>query len=146
MRFAIVLSEFHRAICDGLLKGARTYLEEEGCPVSSKDIFLSPGAFEIPLLAKKLAKTKRYDGIISLACLIKGETAHFEYISSSVSWGIQKLSLEMEIPISFGVLTTYNWKDAEKRSLFSENNKGREAAKACWQMATTLANLQDTVD
>lgn len=131
MRFAIVVSDFNKEICDGLLAGAKAYLEEKNISLPAEDIFYAPGAFEIPLFAKKIAAFKKYDGIIGLGCVIKGETAHFEYISSAAALGIQMASLETGLPISFGVLTTYNQNDAKARSIPGENNKGREAARAC---------------
>ena len=138
MKLAIVVSEFHPEICNSLVAGARSYLEENSIPFCKEDVFYAPGAFEVPLLAKRIAISKKYDGIITIACIIKGETAHFEYISSAVALGIQMVALETQIPISFGVLTTYTREDAEKRARPGENNKGTETAQACLRSVQAL--------
>ena len=101
-----------------------------------------PGAFEIPLFAKKLAQSEIYSGVICLGCVIKGETAHFEYISLGASMGIMQASLETEIPISFGILTTYTEEQAQLRARKDAHNKGREAAAACYKTAHLLRDIK----
>lgn len=135
---AIIISRFNPKVTEGLLNGAKATLAEKGVALADSDCFPVPGAFEIPLLAKKLAETKRYDGIICLGCVIKGDTAHFEFISLGATLGIQQASLQTGIPISFGILTTYTDEQAHARSRDNPENKGREAALACIEMAEIL--------
>ena len=104
-RIAVLQSEFNDEVTGGLKKGALEVLREHG--IREVQEFRAPGAFEIPLIAKKLARSGRFDGIICLGCVIKGDTAHFEFISLGATVGIQLASLETGVPISFGVLTTY---------------------------------------
>ncbi len=143
---AIVVSRFNKPITDKLLKGALQALEENNIPKDNVDVFQAPGAYEIPLLIKKLyTGGKKYDGLIALGCLIKGETAHFEYISGSVSNMINEIACEYEIPIGFGVLTCYTAEQAYERSLDdpinSERNKGYETALAVVEMIELLKKL-----
>jgi 6,7-dimethyl-8-ribityllumazine synthase len=142
MRFAIVVSRFNQEVTTGLLNGALKTLSQAEISHSDQDTFEAPGAFEIPLLAKKLAKTGRYAGVICLGCVIKGDTAHFEFISLGATQGILQSMLETEIPIAFGVLTTYNEQQALERSRDDEHNKGREAALACLQAAQLLKRIE----
>ena len=141
-RFAIVISRYNTAVTDGLLEGALATFKESGHPVAAADIVDAPGAFELPLIAKALAETERYAGIVTLGCVIKGDTAHFEFISLGVATGIQNASLETGVPIAFGVLTTYTDEQAELRSKPGNENKGREAALACLGSAKTLASVR----
>ncbi len=140
-RFAIVVSEFNREVTDGLLEGAKEFLSEKDIQVSQSDIFFAPGAFEIPLIAQQLAKTKQYSGIICLGCVIKGDTAHFEFISLGATLGIIQATLATETPITFGILTTYTDEQAVSRSKLNEENKGKEAAAACLHTAQLLKEL-----
>lgn len=133
MKIAIVVSEFNKEVSDGLLSGAYEYLAERLISKSEIDVLKVAGGFEIPLIALKLAKSKHYSGIICIGCVIKGETAHFEYISEAVTQGIMKASLETETPMGLGVLTTYNEAQALARSGPNSENKGREAAHAVYQ-------------
>lgn len=136
MKFAIIRSRFNEGVTGGLEQGAVAYLQEQGIPKDAHDYYLAPGAFELPLMAKLLAKTGRYDGVICLGCVIKGDTAHFEFISLGAATGLMQASLETETPIAFGVLTTYTDEQAELRSkIGSSENKGREAAAACHEVA-----------
>lgn len=102
MRFAIVVSRFNEEITAGLLRGALEFLNGKKCKPDSKDIFYAPGAFEIPLIAQTLAKKKKYDGVIALGCVIKGDTAHFEFISLGAAVGLQQACLTTGKPITFG--------------------------------------------
>lgn len=144
-RFAILKSKFNPEVTQGLLEGALHLLKENQITVSHDDLFEVPGAFEIPLIAKKLAQTKRYDGIIALGCVIKGDTAHFEFISLGATLGIQQAILETNTPIAFGILTTYTDEQAEVRAQVSDqglpHNKGQEAALACLESARLLRKL-----
>jgi 6,7-dimethyl-8-ribityllumazine synthase len=142
MKFAIVVSRFNSEITEGLLSGAMEYLKEVGHAPSPSDIFHAPGAFETPLIAQKLAKTSRYSGVICLGCVIKGDTAHFEFISLGATVGIMQASLSTQTPISFGILTTYSDEQAEIRSTPGAHNKGREAAAACYETALILGKIE----
>src|SRR6185312_6153853 len=124
MRFAVVVSKFNPEVTEGLLSGALDYLKSQDVRVEDYDVFRAPGAFEIPLIAQQLAKTGSFAGVIGLGCVIKGETAHFEFISLGASTGIMQAMLQTETPISFGVLTTYNDDQAVRRSRPDAENKG----------------------
>jgi len=141
MKFAIVISRFNSDVTEGLLQGALQYLEEQKISVERSDIISAPGAFEIPLIASRLARTRKYNGVICLGCVIKGDTAHFEFISLGATVGIMQSMLSTDTPISFGVLTTYTNEQAELRSRKDSHNKGREAASACYETARTLQSL-----
>ncbi len=143
MRFAVVVSRFNEEVTGGLLRGTRAYLAEKNAPVREEDVIYAPGAFEIPLIAQRLARTGRYAGVICLGCVIKGDTAHFEFISLGATLGIQQASLATGVPISFGVLTTYTDEQATARSREDSHNKGREAAAACLESAQVLARISD---
>ena len=139
MRLAIVTSRFNEEITRGLKKGVFQVLAEKR--VTDFAEFDAPGAFEIPLIAKKLAKSKKYDGVICLGCVIKGDTAHFEFISLGTAMGIQQVALETEVPIAFGILTTYTDEQATVRSQDNAHNKGREAALAVIEALETIARI-----
>ena len=137
-RFAIVVSSFNKEFAEGLLRGARAALLE--CGVSDADVTIVrvPGAFEIPLAARHLIMTERFDAVVCLGCLIKGDTMHFEYISESVSHGIMAVSVDTGVPVTFGVLTTLTEEQAAARAADGPDNKGREAALAAVEMATIV--------
>jgi 6,7-dimethyl-8-ribityllumazine synthase len=143
MRFAVVVSKFNKKVTQGLLSGALRYLREKNVDISESDIFYAPGAFELPLIAKALAKKKHYQGVICLGCVIKGDTMHFEYISLAATMGLLQAGLKTGKPITFGVLTTLNEAQAEARSEDNQENKGIEAAAACWEAATLLQEIQE---
>jgi len=140
-RFAIIVSRFNAAITEGLLTGARAALES--AEVRGDDIILVrvPGAFEIPVTARRLAETGRFDAIICLGCVIKGETMHFEYIASAVSQGIMDVGTSTGVPVTFGVLTTLTDDQAAVRAADGAENKGREAALAAVEMATLCRRI-----
>lgn len=139
-RIAIVVSKFNEEISKGLLNGAVTVLEQSG--IQDYKIVYCPGAFEIPLTALKLCRTKEYGAVVCLGAVIRGETAHFEFISSAVTSGIAKLNLEYGIPVTFGVLTCFTDEQAVKRSSNDEHNKGREAATAAMEMMKLLKEIK----
>lgn len=141
MRFAVVVSRFNEEVTNGLLEGARRHLRERGAPLQDADLFFAPGAYELPLLAQSLARTGRYAGVICLGCVIKGDTAHFEFISLGTAVGLQQASLSTGVPIAFGVLTTYTDEQAVARSRADSHNKGIEAASACVESAELLARI-----
>jgi 6,7-dimethyl-8-ribityllumazine synthase len=141
MRFAIVVSRFNEDVTQGLLKGALGYLKRKKSKTTEKDVFYAPGAFELPLLAQALLKTKKYDGVICLGCVIKGDTMHFEYISLAATMGILQAGLGAGKPVTFGVLTTLTEEQAVARSRDDRENKGIEAAAACWETASLLRSI-----
>ncbi len=141
MRFAIVVSRFNENVTAGLLQGALKFLGEKKSTTSAKDVFYAAGAFELPLIAKALAKKKKYQGVICLGCVVKGDTMHFEFISLAATMGILQAGLESEKPVSFGVLTTLTEEQAVLRSRKDAANKGIEAAAACWETANLLKKL-----
>jgi len=134
MKFAIVASRFNDFICGRLIDGAVDALIRAGA--DDKDILICkvPGAFELPLIAKKLAKTGKFDAVICLGAVIRGATPHFEYISAEVSKGIAAVGLETEIPIAFGVLTTDTIEQAIERAGSKAGNKGWDAAMSAIEM------------
>ncbi len=140
-RVAIAISRFNAEITDGLLHGARAELEAAGVPVREADIITAPGAFELPLIAQTLALTARYRGVICLGCVIKGDTAHFEFISLGATMGLMTATLATRVPISFGILTTYDEAQAIARSANDAENKGREAARACVESIAILDRI-----
>jgi 6,7-dimethyl-8-ribityllumazine synthase len=137
-RLAIIVSQFNENVTHGLLRGAKEYLGEQGITVPDNHIYSAPGAFEIPLLAQTLAKSDAIDGVICLGCVIKGDTAHFEYISETTGHGLMQVTLATGKPVTFGVLTTYTDEQAIVRSRNDKHNKGREAAAACVESIRTL--------
>jgi 6,7-dimethyl-8-ribityllumazine synthase len=140
-RFAIIVSRFNEEITEGLLTGARAALKS--ADVRDEDITLVrvPGAFEIPVTVWRLAGTGRFDAIICLGCLIKGDTMHFEYIASATCNGIAQASTETGIPMALGVLTTLTEEQAIERAAEGPGNKGREAALAAVEMVTLFRQL-----
>jgi len=141
-RLALVVSRFNEPVTGGLRRGALEWLGEHGVGIDEADRFDSPGAFELPLLAQTLAKSRRYDGVICLGCVIKGDTAHFEFISLGATVGLMQAMLATEVPIAFGVLTTYTQEQATVRSADDAHNKGREAAAACLDSLATLQRIR----
>jgi 6,7-dimethyl-8-ribityllumazine synthase len=140
-RFGIVVSRFNPEVTTGLLRGARTALAEAGVADGDISVVHVPGAFEIPLAALKLAQSKRIDAIITLGCLIKGDTMHFEYIAAAASQGIMDVMTATGVPVAFGVLTTLTDEQAAERAADDPKNKGREAALAAIEMATLLRRM-----
>ena len=139
-KYAIVVGRFNEFIGSKLLSGAIDTLLIHGVSDEDIDVVWSPGAFEIPLVAKKLSK-KGYDGILCLGAVIRGATSHFDFVSSEVSKGIASVSLESEIPVIFGVLTTDNIEQAIERAGTKAGNKGVEAALAAIEMANLLKKI-----
>ena len=140
-RFAIVVSRFNEEITSGLLSGARLALVEAAVNDEDVTVIHVPGAFEIPVAARHAAQTGRFDAVICLGCLIKGDTMHFEYIAEAASQGIMKVSVSTGVPAAFGVLTTMTDEQAIARSAPGDGNKGREAALAAIEMATLFKRL-----
>ena len=141
-RFAIVVSRFNADITGRLQSGAQAALTEAGAPAEHVEVFNVPGAFELPQAARSAAETGRFDAVICLGCVIRGATAHFEYISASVAHAIQEAAGETGVPIAFGVLTTDTWEQADERAAAGAGNKGREAAAAALEMAALFRALR----
>src|SRR5437868_12936179 len=141
MRVAVVASRFNDEVVEGLLEGARRGLVEAGVDWSTVPVFRVPGAFEIPLAAKKCATSGKFDAVIAIGCLIRGETPHFEYISNQTSLGIGQVALDTGVPVSFGVITVNSDEQAEARSGENKENKGYEAAMAAIEMVHLLRRM-----
>lgn len=144
VRLAVVVSRFNEEVTSGLLAGAVAELAERGLPLDERDIYYAPGAFEIPLLAQTLAERGRYRGVICLGAVIKGDTAHFEFISLGATMGLMQATLRTGVPITFGILTSYNDDQAIVRSRDDGHNKGREAAAACVESLAALDRIKST--
>lgn len=140
-RFAIVVSRFNDFITEKLLGGAMDALTRTGAKDKDIDIIKVPGAFEIPLAAKKAAQADKYHAVICLGAVIRGATPHFDYVSAEVSKGIAQVSLEAEIPVIFGVVTTDTVEQAIERAGTKSGNKGWSAAMAAIEMANLMENI-----
>ena len=140
-RFAVVVSRFNEAITEGLLRGARVSFAAAGVPDDRLTVVHVPGAFELPVTARRLAETSRFDAVVCLGCLIKGETMHFEYIAAAASQGIMDVSTSTGVPIAFGLLTASTDEQAEARAEPGPGNKGGEAAQAAIDMAALFRRL-----
>ena len=140
VRFALVVSDYHLTITNGLEAGARAVLAEAGA-AERCDRFVVPGAYEIPQVAQRVAESGRFAAVICLGCLIRGETPHFDYISQAVSHGIMRAAQSTGIPMAFGVLTTNTVAEAIARAGADRANKGREAAAAAVAMARLYRRL-----
>ncbi len=141
MRFGIVASRFNDFICGRLVDGAVDALTRSGAEEKNIDIVKVPGAFEIPIAAKKLAKSGKYDAVICLGAVIRGATPHFEYISAEVSKGIALVGLETEIPVVFGVVTTDTIEQAIERAGSKSGNKGWDAALSAIEMVDLFKKI-----
>lgn len=137
-RIAIVAARFNKEISERLLEGALEALKENGVGRENIAITWVPGAFEIPLIAQKYARSGAYDAIICMGAIIRGQTAHFDYVASQTAAGIMKVSLETDIPVLFAVLTTYNRAQAEARAGKREKNIGFKYALSALEMIDLL--------
>ena len=140
-RFAVVVSKYNDFVTDRLQAAALAALSEAGVSPADVTVVRVPGAFEIPLAAQHAAESGRFDAIVCLGCLIRGETPHFEYIASAVSHGLTDASAATGIPMAFGVLTTNSVEEALARAGDGPGNKGHEAATAAIEMAQVVAQL-----
>jgi 6,7-dimethyl-8-ribityllumazine synthase len=141
-KFALVVSRFNDFITEKLLSGALDALIRSGATDEDIEVVKVPGAFEIPLLAQKMAKTKRFDAVICLGAVIRGSTPHFDYVSAEVSKGVAAVGMESEIPVIFGVITVDTIEQAIERAGTKAGNKGWSAAIA----AVEMANLFEIID
>jgi 6,7-dimethyl-8-ribityllumazine synthase len=141
-KFALVVSRFNDFITEKLLSGALDALVRSGAADEDLEVVKVPGAFEIPLVAKKMANTKRFDAVICLGAVIRGSTPHFDYVSAEVTKGVAMVGMDSEIPVIFGVITTDTIEQAIERAGTKAGNKGWNAAIA----AVEMANLFELID
>lgn len=141
LRFGIIVGRFNEFIGGKLLSGAIDGLKRHGVEEDNIEVAWVPGAFEIPLMAKKMANSKKYDGVICLGAVIRGATPHFDYVSAEVSKGVASVSLETGIPVIFGVLTTDTIEQAIERAGTKAGNKGYDAAVTAIEMANLLKQV-----
>lgn len=142
LRIAVIVSKYHDFVTDRLQSGAVAALASAGVASEKITIIKVPGAFEIPTAATHAAKTSRYDAVVCLGCLIRGATAHFEYIATAVAHGLVAASAATGVPMTFGVLTTNSVEEAIERAGEGPANKGWEAAMAAVELAAVLAQLK----
>ena len=133
LKFAIVASRFNSTVTEKLVEGAQDALKR--AQAATFDVFLVPGAFELPLAAKKLAQRGAYDAIIALGAVIRGDTPHFDFVAGEAARGLQQVALETGLPVAFGVLTTDTQEQAESRAGGQLGNKGYDAAMTAIEMA-----------
>lgn len=134
-KFAVVVSRFNEFISSKLVEGCLDTLVRHGAQDSAQDIVWVPGAFEIPIAALKLAKSKKYDGVICLGTVIRGATPHFEFVASEAAKGVAKVSLDTGVPCIFGIITADNLEQAIERAGTKDGNRGRDAAISAIEMA-----------
>lgn len=140
-KFGIIVARFNSFLCEKLLDGALDSLVRSGALDSDIDVVRVPGAYEIPLVAKKLAEAKKYDAVICLGVVIRGATPHFDVVVNEVSKGSAQVSLETGVPVLFGVLTTETIEQAIERSGTKAGNKGSDVAIAAIEMANLMENI-----
>ncbi|MFM7046866.1 MAG: 6,7-dimethyl-8-ribityllumazine synthase [Actinomycetota bacterium] len=138
LRVGIVCSRFNEFVVNSLLDGAKRALTKHGVKDKNVEVFWVPGAYEIPVMAKLLAVSQKYDALVALGAVIRGETAHFEYVAGPCAEGLMQVQLETLIPIGFGVLTVENVEQAAARSRPDDTNKGFEAADVAIDMVATM--------
>ncbi len=142
IKFAVVVGRFNSLISEKLLEGAVDCIVRHGGSEDNITVVRVPGSFEIPLTAKKLAKSGKYDAVICLGAVIRGSTPHFDYVANEVSKGIALVSLETEIPVAFGVLTTDTIEQAVERAGTKMGNKGFDAALSAIEMVNVLRGIE----
>lgn len=142
LRFGIIVSRWNSLVTKELLGGALDAIERHGGTVADQVVVWAPGSFELPILAKALAKRGGIDGIIALGCVLRGETPHNEHIANEATKGLAQVGLEFDIPIGFGVLTPNTLEQALDRAGMKMGNKGAEAALAVVEVARLLAKLR----
>lgn len=138
LRVGIVCSRFNEFVVNALLDGAKRGLAKHGVRDKNVEVFWVPGAFEIPVMTRLMAVSQKYDALVTLGAVIRGETAHFEYVAGPCAEGIMQVQLETLVPIGFGVLTVENVEQAAARSRPDDTNKGFEAAEVALEMVATM--------
>ncbi|HYT82640.1 MAG TPA: 6,7-dimethyl-8-ribityllumazine synthase [Gemmatimonadales bacterium] len=141
VRVAVLVSRYNEIVTARLLEGARQCLRDRGVPEARVDVLWVPGAFELPVAAEAAAASGRYGAIVALGCVIRGETAHFEYVAGEAARGLGHVALAHRLPVGFGVLTTESLDQALARAGGGAGNKGYEAAEAALATADVLAQL-----
>jgi 6,7-dimethyl-8-ribityllumazine synthase len=141
LRFALVLSRFNGFVVEPLLRGALDALKRHGATDKQIEIVRVPGAFDIPIVVRKLALSRRYEALIALGAVIRGETPHFDYVAGECASGLARIALESGVPIAFGVLTTDTAEQAVDRAGGKAGNKGADAALTALEMANLLRRL-----
>ncbi len=141
LKFAVVATRFNDFVVERLVGGTVDYLTRHGASEADIDIIRIPGAFEMPIVAKKIAKAQKYDGIIALGAVIRGSTPHFDFVASEATKGLAQVSLEFDTPIGFGLLTTDNIEQAIDRAGLKSGNKGAEAAAAVLETIRVLEQI-----
>lgn len=144
-RIAVVASRFNRFIVDQLVAGVEDALDRRGVASADNILVWVPGAFELPLLAARLAASGRFDAVIALGAVVRGGTPHFEYVAASCADGLARVALDHDIPVIFGVLTTDDVEQALERAGTGEGNKGFDAAMTALEMIDTLRALRQRV-
>ncbi|MBU5336736.1 6,7-dimethyl-8-ribityllumazine synthase [Intestinibacter bartlettii] len=142
LKIGIVAARFNEFIVSKLVSGAEDCLYRHDVAKEDVEIAWVPGAFEIPLVAQKMARTKKYDAIICLGCVIRGATSHYDYVCNEVSKGIAKVSLDENMPVMFGVVTTENIEQAIERAGTKAGNKGYDCAMGALEMASLLKEIK----
>jgi 6,7-dimethyl-8-ribityllumazine synthase len=142
-RFALVAASFNQVVVDKLVEAAVACFRAHGIAEDDLLVVWTPGAFELPLLAKRLATSGLYDAVVCLGAVVRGETAHFDYVAREAARGIQQVSMETGVPVLFGVLTTENLAQALDRAGGKHGNKGWDSALAAMQMVSVLDGLLD---
>lgn len=142
LKVAIVVSRFNDFITGRLLEGAKDTLIRHDVNEDNIDVAFVPGAFEIPLVAKKLASSGNYDAIITLGCVIRGATSHYDYVCNEVAKGVSKVNDQTNVPVIFGILTTESIEQAVERAGTKAGNKGAEAAVSAIEMANLLKSIK----
>ncbi|HHW7943213.1 TPA: 6,7-dimethyl-8-ribityllumazine synthase [Staphylococcus aureus] len=142
LKVAIVVSRFNDFITGRLLEGAKDTLIRHDVNEGNIDVAFVPGAFEIPLVAKKLASSGNYDAVITLGCVIRGATSHYDYVCNEVAKGVSKVNDQTNVPVIFGILTTESIEQAVERAGTKAGNKGAEAAISAIEMANLLKSIK----
>jgi 6,7-dimethyl-8-ribityllumazine synthase len=140
-KFGIVVSRFNEFVSSKLLEGAQDTLSKHGVSEDDVNIVWVPGSFEIPMLAKKMAETEKYDAVICLGAIIRGETPHFDFVASEAVKGVAKVGMDNNIPCIFGIITTDNLEQALDRAGTKSGNKGRDAARAAIEMSSLYSKI-----
>lgn len=142
-KFAIVSGRFNEFITTSLVRGAVDVLRRHGCSDDDITVVQVPGAFDIPLVAKKLAESSTYDAVICVGCVIRGQTPHFEYVAGEAAKGIAHVAMETGVPTTFGVITSDTLEQAIERAGAKRGNKGADAASAAMELVDVLAKVAD---
>jgi 6,7-dimethyl-8-ribityllumazine synthase len=141
LKFGVVVSRFNEFITNKLLSGAQDALKRHDVAEEDVDIAWVPGAFEIPVMAKKMAQSNKYNAVVCLGAVVRGSTPHFEYVASEVSKGIAKISLETGLPVTYGVVTADTLEQAIERAGTKAGNRGFDAAVDAIEMANLMKNI-----